>query len=444
MSASGGRPIAHFKHEKMDGMTNPADLTATEAAARIRQSKLRPVELVEACLDRMRTRDPHLGAFVHIDRELVIATAESMEKIGPTGPLWGLPLAVKDVLDTMDMPTAYGSPIWADFRPRSDAASVAQARSSGAIILGKTATTEFATRKPPRTVNPINRLHTPGGSSSGSAAAVAEALCPFAFGTQTAGSIIRPAAFCGVVGYKPTFGYIHRAGMKVMSETLDTIGALARSVADCALLVGAVTQRDLGNPNENPGVTPRLGLVTGPSPNAAPETLERLFEVADALRRRGATVTELPLAAELHEAFHAHASVMNIEIAQALSWELGQHREQLSDKLLEPIEWAQGLPSEALDRGRLAFERARQSFTAIMNDFDAIITPSAIGEAPEGLDNTGDPVFDILWTALYAPCVNIPAGLGPRGLPLGVQVVADRHKDRSLLAWANWIQAQLS
>jgi Asp-tRNA(Asn)/Glu-tRNA(Gln) amidotransferase A subunit family amidase len=273
---------------------------------------------------------------------------------------------------------------------------------------------------------------------------VAAALCPFAFGTQTAGSIIRPAAFCGVVGYKPTFGYIHRAGMKVMSETLDTIGALARSVADCALLVGAVARRDLGNPDNSPGVAPRLGLVTGPSPDAAPETLGRLFEVADVLRRRGATVTELPLPGELHEAFHAHASIMNIEIAQALSWELDRHPEQLSSKLLEPIEWAQRLPSETLDKGRLAFERARRSFTAIMGDFDAIITPSAIGEAPEGLDNTGDPVFDILWTALYAPCVNVPAGSGPKGLPLGIQVVADRHNDRALLAWAGWIQAQLS
>jgi Asp-tRNA(Asn)/Glu-tRNA(Gln) amidotransferase A subunit family amidase len=226
-------------------MTNLADLTATEAAAKFERSKLRPVELVEACLDRIETNDPQLHAFVHVDRDLAMRYALALEKLPVRGPLWGLPLAVKDVLDTSDMPTAYGSPIWAGFRPRADAAAVSLARSEGAIILGKTATTEFATRKAAATVNPANHMHTPGGSSAGSAAAVAATFCPLAFGTQTAGSIIRPAAFCGVVGYKPTFGYIHRAGMKVMSETLDTIGVLARSVADCALLVGAITHRDL-------------------------------------------------------------------------------------------------------------------------------------------------------------------------------------------------------
>jgi amidase len=425
-------------------MIHPADLTATEAAVRIQQSKLRPVELVEACLDRMRIHDPHLKAFVHIDRDLVIRTAEALEKSGPRGPLWGLPLAVKDVLDTSDMPSAYGSPIWANFKPRADAASVALARSAGAIILGKTATTEFATRRPAETVNPINNLHTPGGSSSGSAAAVAAALCPFAFGTQTAGSIIRPAAFCGIVGYKPTFGFIHRAGMKVMSETLDTIGVLARSVADCALLVGAVTKRDLGDPEEKPGAAPRLALVTGPSPDAAPETLARLFEVAEILRRRGATVTEVELPEDLHAAFGAHGTVMNIEIAQALSWELARHPEQLSENILEPIRWAQAFSPKVLDDGRTAFERARQSFTALMADFDAVITPSSIGEAPLGLKNTGDPVFNILWSALHVPCANIPAGSGPNGLPLGIQVVADRYDDKALLAWTRWIQAQLA
>jgi Asp-tRNA(Asn)/Glu-tRNA(Gln) amidotransferase A subunit family amidase len=424
-------------------MIDPADLTATEAATRIQQSKLRPVELAEACLDRMRRRDPLLKAFVHVDHDLVIGYARALEKSGPRGPLWGLPLAVKDVLDTSDMPSCYGSSIWADFQPRADAACVALARSAGAIILGKTATTEFATRKPAETVNPINSLHTPGGSSSGSAAAVGASLCPFAFGTQTAGSIIRPAAFCGIVGYKPTFGHIHRAGMKVMSETLDTIGVLARSIADCALLVGAISRRNLGDPDQKPQATPRLALVTGPSPDAAPETLERLFEVADLLRRRGARVTEAKLPKALHDAFLAHGTVMNAEIAEALSWELARHPEQLSEYLLESIRGAQLLPPKALDEGRTVFERARQTFAEFMTEYDAIITPSAIGEAPLGLGYTGDPVFNILWSALHVPCANVPAGTGPNGLPLGIQVVADRGDDRALLTWARWIQAQL-
>jgi Asp-tRNA(Asn)/Glu-tRNA(Gln) amidotransferase A subunit family amidase len=425
-------------------MTHPADLTASEAAARLQQSKLRPTELAEACLERIEARDPHLKAFVHLDRDQVLRSTHALEKSGTRGPLWGLPLAIKDVLDTADMPTGYGSPIWTGFRPRADAVAVAQARAAGAIILGKTATTEFATRKAAATVHPINAMHTPGGSSSGSAAAVAAALCPFAFGTQTAGSIIRPAAFCGIVGYKPTFGYIHRAGMKVMSEALDTIGALARSVTDCALLVGAITQRDLGNPECKPEAMPRLAVITGPSTKATPETLARLAEVTELLRRRGANVKEVPLPGELHAAFDNHGTVMNIEIAHALSWELAAHSEQLSEDIMTPIRWAQSLSPETLDVGLAAFERARQAFTAFLADFDVIITPSAIGEAPHGLTNTGDPVFNILWTALHAPCATIPVGSGPHGLPLGIQVVADRNNDRALLTWTRWIQAQLT
>jgi Asp-tRNA(Asn)/Glu-tRNA(Gln) amidotransferase A subunit family amidase len=425
-------------------MTHPADLTASEAAARLQQSKLRPVELAEACLDRIETRDPHLKAFVHLDHDQVLRAAHASEKSATRGPLWGLPLAVKDVLDTADMPTEYGSPIWTGFQPRADAVSVAQARAAGAIILGKTASTAFATRRAAATVNPINAMHTPGGSSSGSAAAVAAALCPFAFGTQTAGSIIRPAAFCGIVGYKPTFGYIHRAGMKVMSEALDTIGALARSVADCALLVGAITQRDLGDPECKPDAMPRLAVVTGPSAKATPETLARLAEVAELLRRRGASVREVPLPVDLHAAFDNHGTVMNIEIAHALSWELAAHPEKLSEDIMTPIRWAKSLAPETLDAGLAAFERARQAFTAFLADFDAIITPSAIGEAPRGLTHTGDPVFNILWTALHVPCTTIPAGSGPHGLPLGIQVVADRNDDRAMLTWTRWIQAQLT
>lgn len=425
-------------------MTNPADLTACEAAARLQQSTLRPIELVEACLDRIEQIDPDLKAFVHVDRNQVVQSAYACERSSPRGPLWGLPLAVKDVLDTADMPTEYGSPIWAGFQPRADAVSVAQARAAGAIILGKTATTEFATRRPAATKHPIDAMHTPGGSSSGSAAAIAASLCPIAFGTQTAGSIIRPASFCGIVGYKPTFNYIHRAGMKVMSGALDTIGALARSVADCALMVGAITQRDLGDPERKPDAAPRLAVVTGPSPKASPEMLSRLAEVAELLRRRGAKVREIAVPAELEAAFNDHNTVMNMDIARALSWELNEHPEQLSEDLMEPIRRARSFPPERLDRGIAAFERARGAFTTFMADFDAIITPSAIGEAPLGLTHTGDAAFNILWTALHAPCTTIPAGSGPLGLPLGIQIVADRNDDRALLAWTRWIQAQIS
>jgi amidase len=424
-------------------MTDPADLSATEAAKHLAGGRLTAAALMEACLDRIARRDPQLHAFVHCDPAPAMAQAAAADRRPPRGPLHGLPLAVKDVLDTADMPTGYGSPIWSGFRPRADAVAVAQARSAGALVIGKTVTTEFATRKPGPTVNPHHSGHTPGGSSSGSAAAVAAGFCPLAYGTQTAGSIIRPAAFCGIVGYKPSFGFIHRAGMKVMSETLDTIGVLARSVADCALMMSAVTGRDLGDPDEAPGTSPRLALVIGPSDAAAPETVARLLEIAGLLRRAGAQVDEPALPQEAIAAFAVHGTVMNMEIAQALGWELATAPDGLSELLHETIGWARTQPATVLDEGREVFLRARRAFAAWMAGYDAVITPSAIGEAPEGLGNTGNPVFNTLWSALNAPCVTVPAGPGPRGLPLGLQVVGVEGRDRATLAWARWIEARL-
>jgi len=225
-------------------MTDPADLTASEAAAATAAGRLTAIDLSEACLARVAAREPVVRAFQHLD------PAQFRRAAAPAkpGPLAGIPFAVKDVLDTADMPTSYGSPIWAGHRPRSDSFAVSAARAAGAVIMGKTVTTEFASRFPGATTNPHNHQHTPGGSSSGSAAAVAAGMVPLAFGTQTAGSIIRPAAYCGVVGFKPSFGTLHRAGMKVCSESLDTIGIMARSLADCALAMGALSGRDYGDP----------------------------------------------------------------------------------------------------------------------------------------------------------------------------------------------------
>jgi Asp-tRNA(Asn)/Glu-tRNA(Gln) amidotransferase A subunit family amidase len=423
---------------------NPADFTAIEAARRLRNGTLTAAELMEACIDRITTLDPALNAFVYIDRDSAMRAAQELDGRPASAPLHGLPLGVKDVLDTADMPTGYGSPIWQGYRPRADSVAVSLAKSAGAIVLGKTATTEFATRKPGATANPRNPAHTPGGSSSGSAAAVSAALCPIAFGTQTAGSIIRPAAFCGIVGYKPSFGAIHRGGMKVMSESLDTIGVLARSVADCALFVGAVTGRDLGDPDQLPEKMPKLGLVLSPGDLASPDTLERLHDVSDTLRRGGASVTEVRLPTEASDAFAAHPVVMNMEIAQALSWELRGSRGLMSQDLLEPIRWAQALAPSALDAARKTFVVARRAFAAWIKDFDAVITPSATGEAPLGLANTGSPTFNILWTALHTPCVTVPAGNGPLGLPLGIQIVCAEGQDRSALQWARWVQSRIS
>ena len=266
-------------------MSDPASLTASQATALIAAGRLKPEDLREACLARIAEHEPRIQAFAHHDPALVRAVRPN------AGRLHGIPIGVKDVLDTQDQPSQYGSPIWSGYQPRADAACVAWARAEGAVVMGKTVTTEFATRKPGPTSNPHNARHTPGGSSSGSAAGVAAGFFPLAFGTQTAGSIIRPAAYCGVVGYKPSYGTIPRLGMKMMSESLDTIGVMARSVADCALFAGAVSNHDFGDPDIKPSRAPRIGVCPGPhGAEADTATMALLDDAAQRLGKAGATI----------------------------------------------------------------------------------------------------------------------------------------------------------
>jgi len=426
-------------------MSDPALLPATEAARRLRAGTLSASALMEALLDRIAAREPVVRAFAWFDpvqARRAAARSDALAAAGrATGPLHGLTFGVKDVLDTADMPSQYGSAIWAGHRPRADAACVALARRAGAIAVGKTVTTEFATRHPGPTSNPHNPAHTPGGSSSGSAAGAAAGFFHMGYGTQTAGSVIRPAAYCGVVGYKPSFGMLHRAGMKVMSESLDTIGVIARTVGDCALFMAGVTGRDLGDPEARPGRAPRLALCLGPTADqAAPETVALLERTAAAAAKAGATVTPLELPPAVTAGLAAHATVMNGESAEALAWELDHAAAQLSPILRERMAEGRAPGPAALDAGRAAFAAARAAFADVAAPFDAILTPSAPGEAPEGLGWTGDPAFNALWTLLHVPCVTVPAGTGPKGLPLGVQLVAPFGKDREALAWAEWVR----
>jgi Asp-tRNA(Asn)/Glu-tRNA(Gln) amidotransferase A subunit family amidase len=422
-------------------MSDPCRLTATEAVRRMRAGTLPEAVLLESCLDRIAAREAVVHAFTHLDREGARAALGRL----PEGRLRGLPIGVKDVLDVAGLPAEYGSPIWHHHRPRADAAAVAWARAAGAVVLGKTVTTEFATRKPGPTANPHDPRRTPGGSSSGSAAAVADCFLPLAFGTQTGGSVIRPAAYCGVVGYKPSFGMIPRFGMKLMSDSLDTIGVLARSVADCALFAGAVARRDLGDPEERPDRPPRIGLCRSPNwPKAAPETQALLERAGTTLGQAGAFVT----ARELPETFDAlnaaHPMVMQAESARSMGWELLERRDELSDGLRERLEWGAAQPAAALDEALATFAGLQAAFPLAMEGLDVLLTPSAPGEAPVGLDWTGDPVFNHIWTALHVPCVTVPAGTGPTGAPLGVQVVGRQGEDRATLAWAQWIGAALA
>ncbi len=413
-------------------------LTATEAVRRIRAGTLSSVALMEACLARIAAREPTVHAFAWFDADAARAAARAARP----GPLHGIPLGVKDVLDTADMPSGYGSPIWDGWRPRADAAPVAWARAAGAVVIGKTVTTEFATRKPGPTANPVNPAHTPGGSSSGSAAGVGDGMFPLAYGTQTAGSIIRPAAFCGVVGYKPTFGMIDRAGMKIMSASLDTVGVMARSVADCALFAGAVSGRDLGDPDARPPRAPRVGVCRSPSWDVVEPATEALLpRIATALERRGATVRDFDLPADYADLKQAHPIVMNAESARALGWELAAEPEGLSEGLAERMAFGLAQSDEARAGAAAVFERTQRGFADALGDLDVLITPSAPGEAPAGLEWTGDPAFNFIWTSLHVPCVTVPAGLGRNGLPLGVQIVGRRGDDKAVLAWAQWVAA---
>ena len=422
----------------------PADLcslTATRAVRLISDGKLRAEALMEAYLDHILQRDPSVLAFAHFDA----AQARAAATLARPGPLQGIPVGVKDVLDTADMPSQYGSPIWARWRPRADSAPVAWARAAGGVVIGKTVTTEFATRTPGATRNPVNAGHTPGGSSSGSAAGVGAGLFPLAYGTQTAGSVIRPAAFCGVVGYKPTFGTISRFGMKIMADSLDTIGVMARTVADCALFAGAVSGRDLGDPDSKPDRPPRIGICQSPAWSfAAPETRTLLARVTTGLGRAGASVTPRELPDSFSALTDAHPIIMNAESARALGWELAHHPEKISESLRERMQFGLNQSEAALRDAYAVFESTQRAFPDVLDDLDVLVTPSAPGEAPNGLGWTGDPAFNSIWTSLHVPCVTVPAGTGPNGLPLGIQIVGRRGDDRAVLAWARWVEAAIA
>jgi Asp-tRNA(Asn)/Glu-tRNA(Gln) amidotransferase A subunit family amidase len=357
----------------------PADLcslTAAAAVALIHDGKLRPEALMDAYLDRIATRDPTVQAFTHF----VPAQAQAAAAAAKPGPLHGIPIGAKDVLDTSDMPSQYGSPIWANWQPKADSAPVAWARKAGAVVIGKTVTTEFATRKPGPTMNPVNPNHTPGGSSSGSAAGLGAGMFPLAYGTQTAGSVIRPAAYCGVVGYKPSYGLISRIGMKIMSDSLDTVGVIARTVADCALFAGAVSGRDLGDPEAKPGPAPRVGICRSPTWRAAaPETVALLARVTDALTRAGAAVQDRELPANFNALIEAHPIVMNNESARALGWELANHPGQISDGLRERLAFGLNQTPAALANAYAVFETTQRAFPDAMDGLDVLVTPSAAG-----------------------------------------------------------------
>ena len=409
----------------------PHELSAREMARRVRERELSAHEVLEGCLARIGADD--IGAWQVIDRQARSAA--------PGGLLAGVPVGVKDIFDTADLPTEYGSPIYKGHRPAWDAAVVASARAAGAVVLGKTVTTEFATMVPARTVHPRDPRRTPGGSSSGSAAAVAAGMVPLAYGTQTVGSTIRPAAYCGVVGYKPSYGMLSRTGMKMAAESLDTVGLIARTVDDVALFAAACAMRSL---DVHPREKPRLGVCLSPNwSHMSREGAQHFERVVDRLEKQGAHMIDAELPASFAKLDDAAARILTYEMARGLAYEAAHHRDRIHPMLRARIEdRAAAQPNEYLRALEYAAE-CRRRLADHARELDAILTPSATGEAPLGLESTGNTAMNRLWTLLHGPCITVPAGEGPAGMPLGVQLVRAERGDAHLLGVALWVERAL-
>ena len=415
-------------------MSDLAALTATAAADRIAAGEISSVELVRACLDRIAEQEPTIHAWQCLDADLAMAQARACDAAHARAPLHGVPVAIKDIIDTAELPTGYGSAIYAGHRPADDAVCVQRLRDAGAVVLGKTVTAEFATYHPGPTANPRDVRRTPGGSSSGSAAAVAASMVPVALGTQTAGSIVRPAGFCGVWGLKPTYGTYPLGGVRPVAPSLDTLGHFARSVEDLTLLAGV-----LGPPEHKlTGLGSRAaGLRIGFAPTD-------LWPRADAGTRAAITDLAVRLDApliELPEEFDGLPAAQEIIMAREALDTLGPERDrgEISEELHTVLHRGAALSEDAYREALNLASRCRALLHGVFADVDALLTPSVLGEAPVGLRATGDPLFCRAWTLLGVPTVAVPGLLGPAGMPLGVQVVATIGADATALAAARTI-----
>jgi Asp-tRNA(Asn)/Glu-tRNA(Gln) amidotransferase A subunit family amidase len=421
----------------------PNELGAVEAVAAMEAGRLTAEELTRACLDRVAARDAVVRAFAYLDPEHALAEArlrDHARRSGSPGPLNGLPFGVKDIIDTHDMPTHYGSPIHAGHRPSADAACVALAREAGAVMLGKTVTTEFALRHPGPTANPRSLAHTPGGSSSGSAAAVADFMVPVAFGTQTGGSIIRPASYCGVVGYKPSFNTINAAGVRPLAGSFDTVGLFARSVDDCAMVAGVLAGEDCSAVTLEAVRPARVGLWRTPAWRDAEASTVRAVETsAQQLARNGVVVDEIELPPEFELFLDAQSDVLRFEAARVFAFERTQRAELLSPSSRDELRAGAAIARHRYLEAQSLLARCRALFAAAIAPFDLLLSASAPGEAPAGLDNTGEAMFNRWCSGLRVPCLNLPGFSGENGLPVGVQVIGAIDDDARLLRAAKWI-----
>jgi Asp-tRNA(Asn)/Glu-tRNA(Gln) amidotransferase A subunit family amidase len=410
-------------------------MSLAELQSRIDRGDLSADAAIAQSMEAIGAHDKTIGAFVCRDENVRAATA---------GPLRGIAVGIKDIIDTSEFPTEMGSAIYKGWQPRADAPVVQMLKRAGATIVGKTTTTAFASRDPTATLNPRNPNHTPGGSSSGSAAAVAAGMIPLALGTQTGGSVIRPASFCGVAAIKPSFPLLPTVGVKCYSWTLDTVGLFAAGVNDLAHGLSAMTNRPELLPRAAIG-TPRIGVVTqdfAGAPEAA--SAEALRIAAMAAEGAGASFRALALPEIVAEAWRIHPVVQEFEAHQALAWEYRTHYDAMAPLVRAKLDETVGLLPAAYDEARGIARRARGALADIFDDVDVLLTFSAPGAAPKGLDWTGDPRFNRLWTLMGVPCVNIPATIADGGLPVGVQVIARFGDDAGALAAARFVEDALA
>ena len=438
----------------------PYTLTATEAVDAIASGRLTSVDLVKSCLAQIDQTDGAIGAWAYLDPAAALAQAAECDRIRKAGlalgPLHGVPVGLKDIIDTADMPTQRGTPIFAGRQSAQDARLVELLRGAGAVIMGKTVTTELAFVHPNQTRNPHNTNHSPGGSSSGSAAAVAAMHVPLAIGTQTNGSVIRPASFCGTFGFKPTRGVISREGVLQTSVSLDQVGCFGRSLQDVALLVdviGGYDQRDacsfarprpmmLAGATADAPVTPEFAWFNLPfNDRLGGDARDGLEAVLDVL---GPQVKRLDPADALSNLVAVQARIHEYEICQHLAATFDAHWDELSETL-KPVLMRGRQISQAEYQDALAVKTSAEGFFAnLFTEFDAIIAPAAAGEAPKFGGGTGDPIFCTLWTLAGLPCVTLPLLVGDTGLPIGLQLIGPAEKDNRLLRTARWLQLHLA
>lgn len=427
----------------MNNMHKPLhQFTATEIVSAIAAGKTSAIAVAESCLEYIAERDPQVLAWQYLDPELVLAQARAIDKRGSTGPLQGVPVGIKDIIDTADMPTEYGTPIHKGHRPHIDATCVALTRRAGGIIMGKTVTTEFANFFPGKTRNPFDAQRTPGGSSSGSGAAVGAQMVPLAIGTQTTASTIRPAAFCGCVGYRPTWGDLRCAGVMEAAGSLDTLGLIARSVEDIALYRNVL----LGIPPEalpaDGGGALRIGFCrTHIWSQCEPDTQRQIEACAGKLARAGAKITDVTLPGEFARIEEAHRWISSFEFARNRAWEIDHHWNMISETLRNNrIRDGLSCSYETYRDARAFAERCRLMLDDVFADYDVLLTPSVAGEAPIGLNSTGNASFCAIWTSMHVPAVTLPLFKGPNGLPVGVQLIGKRNNDRKVFEAARWVQ----